>query len=481
MFSAIYVGRQLGDISPATLALYLKFADQICDTAAGLTGEQALELLCTKYKEYALFRICDTFTSSVPQITLLRSNATGFLLQAWAVPSNVVFLGSPAGQTVEFPSFSDPQLPVSAPALSFATTKAIQFRLPSNVGVVQVIFPSACVAPLLLVGVEVPPSVKVTSVSPSTLALNATIIGIPAVQNGSLSNINLLNYGANSPEQVSLFTTQQAHLENTPANVQPTVLLLCSVNQASVAGGLNVVVRAWARPAADPSLSSVIASGSTSQTFGRVTQYTIIARDSVTHVVPRYNGTQRVTIQVGEDSIVDVGVFLFPDETATAAALNSESRSTNFELRGFQSAQILMANPQYTKASFVTVRTEDIDPSAGASVALGLGLGLGLGALACLVVGGVFLWRYKKKKQAAEMGVLPDPDRDGLRRANSYRGLQDIRGYAADPKSSEGKAAAHTPQALTTSGDEAYNQNVQLSIPDLANLRTSEQMQSPNE
>ncbi len=114
------------------------------------------------------------------------------------------------------------------------------------------------------------------------------------------------------------------------------------------------------------------------------------------------------------------------------------------------------------------------------SVALWIVLGFGWG-LACFVVGGVFLWRYKRNKQAAEMGVLPDPDRDGLRRANSYRGLQDIRGYAADPKSSEGKAAAHTPQALTTSGDEAYNQNVQLSIPDLANLRTSEQMQSPNE
>jgi hypothetical protein len=97
------------------------------------------------------------------------------------------------------------------------------------------------------------------------------------------------------------------------------------------------------------------------------------------------------------------------------------------------------------------------------------------------MVGGVFLWRHKKKKQAAEMGVLPDPARNGLRRANSYRGLQDIRGYAADPKSSEGKATPHTTRALTTSGDEAYNQNVQLSIPDLANLQTGEQMQPPNQ
>jgi hypothetical protein len=113
------------------------------------------------------------------------------------------------------------------------------------------------------------------------------------------------------------------------------------------------------------------------------------------------------------------------------------------------------------------------------SVALWIVLGFGWG-LACFVVGGVFLWRYKRNKQAAEMGVLPDPARNGFRRAKSYRGLQDIRGYAADPKSSEGKATPHTTRALTTSGDEVYNQNVQLSIPDLANLRPGEQIPLPN-
>lgn len=484
MFSAIYVGRQLGDVAPETLALYYQFADQICATAGGLAPEQALTLLCSKYPQYALFQICDNLTSSVPRVTLLRSNSTGFLLQTRAIASDAVFLGSVSNQNVSFPSFSSPNLPANASALTFASTKAIQFTVPGSVGVVEADFPQACVAPLLLVGVDAPPLVKVTSASPPTLAINTTVVGIPAVQNGSLGMVDLLNYGANNPSQTALFATQQAHLENFSANSQRTILLLCTVTPANTYADLGVVVRMWARPSADSSLTSITSPdqppGSTSVTNGRVTQYTILPRDSVNHIVPRYNGTQQVTIQIGEDSVVDVSIFFFPDETSSTASLNGDSRRTSFELKGFQSAQIRMANPQFTKASLVTVRTEDIEPSTATAVGLGVGLGLGLGALVCLAIGGVFLWRYKKKKREAQMGMLPDPERDGLRTTNSYRGINEIGGYGRGSASSKDPKSLDAQKVLTTSADEAYNQNVQLSVADLGAFQTAELTPLPN-
>lgn len=450
LFNQLYSGHSLSEVSASDLALYTQFGQQICSTVSTLSSAQTLNLLCTKYPQYALFNVCTSLLNQ--QINLVRTGPATFVLQTQALTSAyTLFTGSFANITVAAPSFPDPLQQAVLPSLTFASSQGLRFQVPANIGTLQVTFPASCVAPLLLVSLGSAPTFSLQTDVYPLLTFNAAIIGIPSFQSSAISFLSLFTNSTLNPSAVSALSTQEAHFENLPVDTPAFAMLVCSALSVN-RGSLDIQVRAWTRP------PPAKCSGQDCS----VTDYTIPIGGSVTQIVGNSNVTRRLTVRAMGQSSANVAITIYPDQSQVKSGINPDAPNTGVDVLGFQTALAYIENVKTDRAALVSVVVENIEPSNAVKLGLGLGLGLGLAALVSIGVGGYFLWRHRQKKLEAEMGPPPAEGEGGLRRMNSYTKITELAGFAGTGKAGDGSGGST--QHLPTSPEDLahYDMGVML-------------------